>query len=344
MDKTDKNKNINVINNLNKNYKQFTFDFVSRRRTFAIIVAAIFVIGMVSFFVRGFNWDIDFLGGTIMEYNIGKDLDSSDIAEIEELVKGIIGADMVSSVVRSGIPAQQVTIKTKYIDIDEDAKDTGADADAGEAKDTSVTSAIFKALQEKYPEQNLTKDDSYIYNVNPTVGDALTRNTIFSVVLAAVLMLLYITFRFNFWSGLAAVLCLIFDMYVMLTFYSIFQIPMNTAVIAAFLTILGYSINATIIIFDRVRENLSLKKGAGMKFPEIINLSVCQTMGRSVNTTITTLVTITCVFIIGVPSIRNFVMPLIVGISSGLFSSVCISGPLWDLFRRDGADNKEKAK
>jgi preprotein translocase subunit SecF len=258
-----------------------------------------------------------------MEYNIGKDLSSSDRDEIENLVIDILDANMVSSVVRSGNPAQQVVIKTKYIE-------------------TEQIDSVFKALASKYENQNLTKDDCYIYNVNPTVGETLTKNTIFSVGLAAVLMLLYITFRFNFLSGLAAVLCLIFDMYVMLTFYSIFQIPINTTVIAAFLTILGYSINATIIIFDRVRENMSLKKGTGMKFPEIINLSACQTMARSVNTTITTLVTITCIFIIGVPSIRNFVMPLMVGLTSGLFSSVCLSGPLWDFFRKDKSIEKGK--
>ncbi|MCL1793747.1 MAG: protein translocase subunit SecDF, partial [Oscillospiraceae bacterium] len=119
------------------------------------------------------------------------------------------------------------------------------------------------------------------------------------------------------------------------------QISMNIAVIAAFLTILGYSINATIIIFDRVRENVKLKKGTGAKFSDIINISLSQTVARSVNTTITTFLPLIMLFIIGVPSIRTFVLPLIVGITSGLFSSLCLSGQLWNLFK---GENKAKAK
>lgn len=313
MNNADKTKNVDAINNMNKNYKPFIFDIVSKRKIFLIIVGVIFLTGMVSFFVRGFNWDIDFLGGTIMEYNIGKDLTFEDVSEIEGLVEGAVGADMVSSVVRSGTPPQQVVIKTKQIDTDK-------------------RDLVFEALAEKY---NLTSDDIYSSNnVNATVGDALTRNTIFSVLLAVALMLIYITFRFDFRSGLAAVLCLVFDLFVMLTFYSLLQISMNTAVIAAFLTILGYSINATIIIFDRVRENAKLKKGA--KFSDIINMSASQTLARSVNTTITTLITITCVLILGVPAIRTFILPLIVGITSGLFSSLCLSGNLWNFFKGEG--------
>jgi preprotein translocase SecF subunit len=127
-------------------------------------------------------------------------------------------------------------------------------------------------------------------------------------------------------------------MFVALTFYSLMQIPMNMAVIAAFLTILAYSINATIIIFDRVRENLKLPQHKGKPFSEIINISTSQTLARSINTTLTTLFVLLCVYIIGVPSIKAFVFPIIVGIGAGVFSSRCLAGTLWDLF--DGLKNK----
>ena len=321
MNNAEKNKNIDAINNINKNYRPVSVDFVAKRWVFLIIACAVFVTGMVSFFVRGFNWDIDFVGGTIMEYNIGRDLTLSDRDDIENLVKEVIGADMVSSVVRSGTPAQQVVIKTKEID-------------------SGKRDAVFEILAEKY---DLTKDDIYsANNVNPTVGEALTRSTVLSVVIASVLMLIYITFRFDFKSGLSTVICLLFDLFVMLTVYSLLQISMNIAVIAAFLTILGYSINATIIIFDRVRENMKLKRGTGTKFAEIINLSLSQTLARSFNTTITTFLTLIMLFILGVPSIRTFVLPLIVGITSGLFSSLCLSGQLWNFLK--GSEDKAKAK
>jgi len=314
MNKTDKTQKTDVINNLNKNYKQFSFDFIKNRNIFFIITAVIFVVGLVSFFVRGFNWDIDFVGGTIMEFNIGKNLESSDLDEIRECVVDVLGSGMVSSVVRSGTPPQQVIIKSKHVE-------------------TEQRNRVYDALSAKY---DLTTDDIYrSFNVNPTVGAALTKNAILSVSLAALLMLLYITVRFEVRSGIASVLCLIFDLYVMLAFYSLFQVSMDSAVIAAFLTILGYSINATIITFDRVRENVKLKKGSGMKFNEIVNISINQTLARSINTTLTVLMTIACVMILGVASIRTFVLPLFVGISSGMFSSICLSGPLWDLFTGD---------
>ena len=307
------NSNKSVINNLNKEYKQFTFDFVGKRKIFFIIIGVIFIVGMIAFFTRGFNWDIDFLGGAIMEYNINKDVTDDDLNKVTELVTDTIGF-APSSVVKSGNPARQVVIKTKDINTDE-------------------RKAIFEALKQEY---TMTEDDIYISNnVDPTVGAALAKKTIIAVSLAVILMLSYITFRFDFFSGLAAVLCLVHDMFVMLTFYSILQIPMNITVIAAFLTILGYSINATIIIFDRVRENVRLKKGTGTKFSQIINESTNQTLARSINTTITTVVVLICVYIIGVPTIKAFVLPLIVGITAGLFSSICVSGPLWDLIKPD---------
>ena len=300
-----------VINNLNKEYKQLSFDFVGKRNIFFIIIGAIFIVGMISFFTIGFNWDIDFVGGTIMEYNINKDVTNEDINKVTDIVTETIGF-APSSVVKSGSPERQVVIKTKDITTDQ-------------------RKAVFNALKEEY---TMTEDDIYLSNsVNPTVGAELAKKTIIAVGLAVILMLVYITFRFDFFSGLSAIVCLIVNMFVMLTFYSLLQIPMNVTVIAAFLTILGYSINAIIVIFDRIRENVKLKKGAAFK--EVVNESTSQTLARSINTTVTTLLTITCVYIVGVPSIKAFALPLIVGIVAGLFSSICVSGPLWELIKPD---------
>ncbi|MCL2813932.1 MAG: protein translocase subunit SecF [Oscillospiraceae bacterium] len=313
-------KNEGVI--LKKDYKQLKIDFVGKRNIFFIIIGVVFLVGLVSFFVRGFNWDIDFVGGTVTEYNLNKDVSPDDLSDIEKMVTDTLGF-APSSVVRSGNPARQVVIKTRDISSEQ-------------------RKAIFEALAGVY---GMTEDDIYISNnVAPTVGQTLAQNTIIAVGLTVLLMLVYIVFRFEFYSGIAAILCLIFNVFVMLTFYSLSQIPMNMTVIAAFLTILGYSINTTIIIFDRIREDMKQKKGSGAQFKDVVNEGTNRTFARSVNTTITTLMTIICVYILGVPSIKAFVMPLIVGILAGLFSSVCLSGPLWDLIRPKNLKINKKDK
>lgn len=301
---TDKNEGVT-------NYKQLKIDFVGKRDIFFIIIGVVFLAGLVSFFVRGFNWDIDFVGGTVSEYNLNKDVSPGDVSDIEKIVTDTLGF-APSSVVRSGSPARQVVIKTRDINSEQ-------------------RKAVFEALAGVY---DMTEDDIYASNnVARTVGETLAKNTMIAVGLTVLLMLVYIVFRFEFYSGVAAVLCLVFNMFVMLTFYSLSQIAMNMTVIAAFLTILGYSINTTIIIFDRIREDMNQKKGSDVKFGDLVNEGINRTFARSVNTTVTTLLTITCVYILGVASIKAFAMPLIVGILAGLFSSVCVSGPLWDLIR-----------
>jgi len=311
----DKTNNTDVINNLNADNTKRTFDFTGKRKIAFIIVAIVFVIGMASFFIRGFNWDIDFVGGTILEYNLNKDVSAEDTDRIRTIVSDIIGANNVSNVVTSG--TQGVSIRTQQID-------------------SAVREQITAALTEIY---NINDDESEAKNVDATVGRALTQSTIIAVSLSLVLMLIYITIRFKFFSGLSTVICLTHDMFVALTFYSLLQIPMNMAVIAAFLTILAYSINTTIIIFDRVRENMRLLKGSNKSFAEIINISVTQTLARSINTTVSTLFVLVCVYIIGVPSIQAFVLPIIIGILAGVFSSLFLAGTLWELF--DGMKNKQ---
>ena len=169
-------------------------------------------------------------------------------------------------------------------------------------------------------------------SVSGSVSKDLRDSAILSAVVAVILMLAYITIRFQFSSALAAVVCLCHDVFMILAAYSILQIPMSSSVIAVILTILGYSINATIIIFDRVRENVRLVKNA--TFAEKVNISINQTLMRSINTTITTLLTIGLIYLMGVQTIKEFSFPLIVGIVAGLYSSVCLSGSLWTIFKR----------
>ena len=168
----------------------------------------------------------------------------------------------------------------------------------------------------------------------------LRQAALMSTIIAVALMLVYISIRFKPLSAIAAVICLIHDLLVMLIAYSLFSIPMQSTMIAAFLTILGYSINATIIIFDRMREERKLDRERDLG--DIANDSIRATLTRSLNTTLTTLFTIGMIYLFGVESIRSFALPLIVGIVAGLYSSVCLAGNIWVVLDKLTSKNKKQ--
>lgn len=174
--------------------------------------------------------------------------------------------------------------------------------------------------------------------ISATVSGELLTNAILAICLSIVLMLVYIAFRFEISSGLAAIVALFHDILIMFCFMAIFHIEINSTFIAALITILGYSINNTIIIFDRIRENTKSLFNKSVSAATIANRSVTSTMLRSINTTLTTFVTILMVAIIGVPDIRIFALPIIIGLLSGAFSSVCIAPSVWTMWK----DRKHK--
>ena len=281
--------------------------FVRFRKWFLIYTAVCVILGLGIILLRGFAWDTDFIGGTSMQINIGHELTKDEIAEITSITEDIINKK-VSAVQRTGDGGKQVLIKCTEID-------------------TEVRDAVFEALKARF---SLTDADRLnVSSVGASVSADFRRSGIISVSLAVALMLVYITIRFDFRSGLAAIVCLVHDLFFMAVAYALFQLPMNSNVIAALLTILGYSINATIIVFDRVRENVKLNPNSS--FDDNVNLSVNQTLLRSINTTITTLLTIVMIYLLGVQSIQQFILPLIVGILAGLYSSVCLAGNVWAL-------------
>jgi preprotein translocase SecF subunit len=294
------------------------FSFTGNFKWSAIISVLLTITGIVGlvllpFGVSLFNFDVDFLGGTVLRYDLHVPVDADVQNEVAELVSSV--TSIAPTLQKSG--DNELTIKT--VDID-----------------TEKRSAIFEALKEKYSitEADILQSD----NVTATVGEDLRNAAILSASLAAILILLYITVRFEFLSGVAAVIALIHDILVMLSFYIIFQIPVNMNFIAAVLTILGYSINASIIVFDRVRENRRYMTKS--EFSEVVDLSVRQTVARNINTTLTTLLPLIMIIILGVTSVRNFAIPLAIGVVAGAFSSICIGGPLWSFLR--GGKKKQK--
>ena len=273
-----------------------------------MISAGIMVLALLlSLFGMGINVGIDFSGGMSMQYTMGEAVTQSDI---EGVLNGIGLMDYAVYVQGTGKDSINIRIKA----IDEDGVQ-------------GVQASITEALQAKYPNAAIYGDVNY---VGPVAGATLLRNAFLSVLIAALCMLIYIAIRFDFNSGAAAVLGLVHDVLIMLSFMVILRsfVQMNSSFIAAMLTIVGYSINNTIIIFDRIREN-ARKMPSSTPRVDVVNRSIKECLGRTINTTLTTLVTIVCLYIFGVSSIREFALPIIVGIISGVYSANMINGYVW---------------
>jgi preprotein translocase SecF subunit len=179
-----------------------------------------------------------------------------------------------------------------------------------------------------------------VENVGASVGADLQRAAVMSVIWASILILFYIAIRFKFSSGLASVVAQLHDVAVLLAAYIIFQIPINMTFIAVLLTTLGYQINATVILFDRIRENR--KRMQRTSFADVIDRSIKQTLSRNINTTVTTLLPVICIIILGVPSVRIFAIPIAIGLVVGAYSSITLSGSLWHSI--SSADDKATKK
>lgn len=177
--------------------------------------------------------------------------------------------------------------------------------------------------------------------ISPTTGRDLARSALWMSLLACIAILIYVTIRFEFTSGVVAVIALVHDVLILLGIYSIARISVDTNFIAAVLTVLGYSINNTIVIMDRIRENT--RHARKESYAEIADKSILQTLNRSINTTITTLLTIGMVYILGVSSIKQFALPIIIGIAIGFYSSVFDVGSLWATWKDAGVKSKKKA-
>lgn len=283
-----------------------------------MISAGIMVLALLlSLFGMGINVGIDFSGGMSMQYTMGEAVTQSDI---EGVLNGIGLKDYAVSVQGSNRDSINIRIKA----IDEDGVQ-------------GIQASITEALQTKYPNAAIYGDVNY---VGPVAGATLLRNAFLSVLIAALCMLIYIAIRFDFNSGAAAVLGLVHDVLIMLSFMVILRsfVQMNSSFIAAMLTIVGYSINNTIIIFDRIREN-ARKMPSSTPRVDVVNRSIKECLGRTINTTLTTLVTIVSLYIFGVSSIREFALPIIVGIISGVYSANMINGYVWAFL-----EEKKRAK
>ena len=278
------------------------FNFTKTRKVFYIVSIAVLVVGIGLGFGRGFNLGIDFTGGTMMQIDLGKTVTHEQVKNT--LAKnGLADAEIVSF----GDNNSGVIIRTtKAIESDErEAIMANFVKDYGVGEDALQTFEQF----------------------GPSVGKMLTNNAILAVLISIALMLVYIIIRFRFHLGIAAIITTFHDIFIMIAMYGLFHMTINNPFIAAILTVVGYSINDTIVIFDRIRENLSGMRRQPLDL--IIDTSVNQTLVRSIMTSLTTVVAIMPLIFIGGETVRQFAVPLVIGIVAGTLSSIFIASPLF---------------
>lgn len=261
------------------------------------------------------NYGMEFRGGTSTNVTFNEDLSleriSSEVVPVVERITGEAGTQT-----QKVAGTNEVIIKTRTLDMEE-------------------REALDSALAEEFGvDPELITADS----ISGAISAEMKRDAIVAVTIATICMLIYIWFRFsNITFAASAVLALVHDVLVVLTFYAAFKWSISSTFIACMLTIVGYSINATIVIFDRIRENMKLKKH-NQTIEDVVNLSITQTFTRSINTSLTTFIMVLVLFIMGVSSIREFALPMMVGIVCGTYSSVCLTGAMWYVF----SQKKEK--
>ncbi|WP_027625916.1 protein translocase subunit SecF [Clostridium lundense] len=285
-----------------------TLKIIEKTKLWFSISLIIILVGFFCMFKNGLNYGIDFKGGTLVQINMKKDFNKQDVeAIINKYTK-----DYTTNTATNTANEVQLEIRSNSL------------------TDEQVES-MSKEMKNKYKLQD--KDFSQ-QRIGPSVGKELRQKAILALVIANLAMLIYVGFRFEFKFALAAILGLVHDIIITVSVYAILQIPVNSSFIAAILTIVGYSINDTIVVFDRIRENS--KKMRKANDVELANISITETMTRSINTVLTTLFTIVSVYVF-VPSVRDFATPLIVGIVSGAYSSIFISSPLWVMLKNKSA-------
>lgn len=297
------------------------YNFMSKKWIFFIVSLSIIAIGIVCNFIFGTTLDIQFKGGSILTYGF--------TGEVDEV--------QLKDVIQEATPDNQVTFT-----ISQDILSNTADSDAykiaiqfsGEtAISTDVQDVITNSLTEKFPDNDFKYLESN--SVEPAMGVRFLLKCLTAVLIASILMVLYVTIRFRkiggFSAGMFALVALVHDVAMIYFFYVIFQRPIDSNFIAVVLMILGYSLNDTIVVYDRIREERTLTPKATLS--TVFNTSASRVMSRTISTSITTLAAVATVYVVavifGLDSVQSFSLPMMIGIISGCYSSLCIAGPLW---------------
>ena len=280
------------------------FSIVKNYKIFFSITIIFLLIGFGSIVTRGFNLGIDFTGGSIVDLTFENPV---SVAQVRDVLKE---HDMGNSIIQlensdGKTEANSVLIRT------------------GVVEDTELR-ATMSDLQSTLGNYQIQR----VEQVGATIGSELVQQAAMAIVLSWVLMIAYITFRFEFKFAIAAIIALIIDILVVLSYFALFQMEMDSSFVAALLTVVGYSVNGTIVIFDRIRENLKIHRRSE-SLGEMIDNSIWQCMTRTIYTVATSLFAIVSIFLFGGETIHNFSFAMLVGFASGAYTSIFLAGPMW---------------
>ncbi len=304
--------------------------FYQKRFVFLTISLSIILLGVIFSFINGINLDIEFKGGSIIKYDIAQDI---DIAKAEEAVTKAVDR-LANCQITSDIATQSQKLVINL------AGNEGLSAQDQEKLDTGLKDALGEEAGLKLSESSI---------VEPFIGKRFFERGIWAIILSFILIVLYVWFRFRkiggLSAGLMALVALVHDVLVVFIAFVVFRIAIDENFIAAALTIIGFSINDTIVIYDRIRENAHLL-GPKVTTEELVDKSITQSLTRSINTNAATFVSIAIVYVFsqiyGITSIQSFALPMMLGVISGCYSTICIAGPLWVAWKN--FRNKKKVK
>lgn len=302
------------------------FDIVKRTRLWFFLSLCVIISGIVSMCTQGFNLGIDFTGGTIIELRFQKEV---TLAEVRDVLREYSLDN--STIQFSGDTANAEsapTVMVRSVDLEEDER-----------------KAVMASLKQQLGDYDVLREEK----VGATMGAELIMNALWALALSWVMIVLYVSYRFEFKFGISSILALVHDILIVLSVFSLTQRPIDSSFVAALLTIVGYSINDTIVIFDRIRENLKLHFRRGGDINELVNTSIYQTLTRSIYTVCTVLFTTFALYWFGGDTTKDFSFALLVGFFAGCYSSIFIASPIWVVLRnfsekRRRADSAPAAK
>lgn len=310
-----------------------TFEIIKSSKIFAVISLTLILLSIVFTFIFGVKLDIQFKGGTIITYLYDGDIDIDSFrADAKEALEGIDVSATVGTDFNTGKNNIQISLLSN----------------SGLTADKQIV--LTNTLEEKYAENNLELSEST--DISPSAGKEFFSKCIVASVFAAIVLIIYIAVRFKniggWMAGICAIAALIHDIIIVYGTFVIFRMEIDANFMAVILTILGYSVNDTIVVYDRIRENNILFKGK-KSLPELANISINQSLTRAFRTSVTTISAMIVVSVVamiyGVSSIISFSFPMIIGLISGTYSSLCVAGPLWVWLegKKNGSAEKEKA-
>jgi preprotein translocase subunit SecF len=292
-------------------------DFVGKSKISFRTSLGLIVLSIILLITPGLNWGVDFTGGTLMERGFERPITAGEIREVLGAVQ-LADIDLVKSVIQPVENNRAALIRTQTLTSEQ-------------------IQVIDDSLSKHFGEVQARRTEM----VGPVVGQELVKQALMALLLAAIGMLIYLSFRFEYRFATVAVLAVLHDALIVLGIFALLAKEINSPSIASILTVVGYSVNNTIVIFDKIRENMSFRKRES--WAELANKSINETLTRSINTSLTTLLAVLALFFFGGATIQDFVLALLLGIVVGTYSSVFVAGPLWVVWK-DWDDRRKATK